>query len=323
MARDYYQVLGVPKTADDKAIKSAFRKLARKLHPDVNPGNAKAEAEFKEVGEAYAVLSDPEKRKLYDRHGEHWEQAGQGGGFYGNPDGGQQMDIDFGGLFGNLFGFGGEGFGRGQVQQIQPRDVERAIDVTLDEIDKGTVRTLTFQTEDACGTCAGQGQVRLTGSGNRVGPCPTCRGTGIVPNSRKIVVTIPAGFQDGKKLRVPGGGAKGSNGKAGDLFVLVRVSAHAIFTRKGEDTEVDVSVPFTVAALGGQVSVPTPRASGKMNVPAGTQSGQMFRLKGQGVSKLGGGHGDLLARVKVSVPKTLTDAQRKLIEQLAELEEKP
>jgi len=321
MAKDYYQTLGVSRDADDKSIKSAFRKLARKLHPDVNPGNAKAEAGFKEVGEAYSVLSDPEKRKLYDRHGENWEQAGQGGVHFGEDDQ-QHADIDFGGMFGNLFGFGGEGFGRAQAKQSPPRDVERSIEVTLDEIDKGSKRTLTFQTEDACATCAGQGQVRLTGMGNRVGPCPNCRGRGIVPNSRKIIVTIPAGFQDGKKLRVPGGGVKGANGKAGDLFVLVRVAANSVFQRKGEDTEVEVPVPFTKAALGGEVSVPTPRASGKMTVPAGTQSGQVFRLKGQGVSKLGGGYGDLLARVKVIVPKTLTEAQSKLIQQLSELEEK-
>ena len=320
MAKDYYQTLGVQRGADEKAIKTAYRKLARKHHPDVNPGNAEAEAKFKEIGEAYAVLSDPEKRKKYDMFGNDWEHADQfSRAGYGGGGGQQEVDIDIGSIFGNLFGFGGDNFSRGRT--IPPRDIERTIDVSLDEVDKGTSRTLSFQTEDACETCGGQGQVRLTGSGNRVGPCPTCRGTGLVVKSRKIVVNIPAGFQDGKKLRVPGGGAKGSNGKSGDLYVLVRVSAHPVFKRKGDDTEVEVEVPFTTAALGGQVKIPTPRASGKVSVPAGTQSGQVLRLKGQGVSKLSGGRGDLLAKVKITVPKTLSDKQKKLLKELVELEE--
>lgn len=206
-----------------------------------------------------------------------------------------------------------------RAQRVPPRDVERAIEVSLEEIDTGTSRTLTYQVEDTCDTCGGQGQVRMTG--NRLGPCPKCRGAGVVPNQRKIVVKIPAGFEDGKKLRVPGGGAKGSNGKTGDLYVVVRMAPHSVFKRKGEDTEVEVSVPFPIAALGGQITVPTPRASGKVTVPAGTQSGQVMRLKGQGVSKLGGGRGDLLARVKITVPKTLTEKQRKLIQELSDLEE--
>ncbi len=317
MTKDYYEVLGVPKDADDKAIKSAYRRLARKFHPDVNPGNASAEAKFKEVGEAYAVLSDPEKRSQYDRFGSNWENAH---GFAGSGDFGgfgQEGEVDLGSLFGNLFGFGGDPFNR--AHQVPPRDVERVLDVTLDEIDSGTKRTLTFQTEDACQTCSGSGRVRMTGG--RPGPCPNCRGTGTVPNMRKIVVTIPAGFEEGKKLRVPGGGAKGSSGKSGDLFVTVRIMPHPVFKRKGLDTEVEVPVPYTVAALGGQISVPTPRSSGKMSIPPGTQSGQVFRLKGQGVSKTGGGHGDLLARVKITVPKKLTERQRKLLEELLETEQ--
>lgn len=322
MPKDYYQTLGLSKDADEKAIKTAYRKLARKLHPDVNPGNAKAEAEFKEVGEAYAVLSDPEKRKLYDRYGHNWEAAAQGGGFdFGQGRGSvQDVDIDLGSIFGNLFGFGGQSSPFQQAQRVPPRDVERSIDVSLEEIDRGTSRTLTYQVEDTCGTCGGQGQVMMTG--NRFGPCPNCRGAGVVANQRKIVVKIPAGFEDGKKLRVPGGGAKGSNGKTGDLYVLVRVAPHAVFKRKGEDTEVEVSVPFPTAALGGEVTVPTPRASGKVTVPPGTQSGQVLRLKGQGVSTLKGGRGDLLARIKVAVPKTLSERQRLLIQELRDLEEK-
>ncbi len=317
MAKDYYAILGVAKNADEKAIKMAYRKLARKYHPDVNPNNSEAEAKFKEVGEAYAVLSDPEKRSKYDRFGDNFENLNfgdsGGGGFRGDF---QDSDLDFGSIFGNLFGIG-ESFQK--VRQVPPKDVERTIEVTLEEIDKGSQRSLTFQTEDACSTCQGSGQVRITG-GRSQGPCPTCRGTGIVPTQRKITVKIPAGFADGKKLRVPGGGTKGSQGKSGDLFVLVRVTTHPKFKRKGDDTEVDVDVSFTTAALGGSVTVPTPRSSGKMKIPAGTQSGQIFRLQGLGISKLGGGQGDLLARVKITVPKTLSSKQRDLLVEFQKIE---
>lgn len=322
MSKDYYKVLGVEKNADDKSIKSAYRKLARKYHPDVNPNNADAEAKFKEVGEAYAVLSDPEKRKKYDRFGSDFENVGFSPGQGGGDVYEQDADLDFGSIFGNIFGgFGGaESFMRARA--VPPRDVERTVEVTLDEIDQGAQRTLTFQVEDACATCQGTGQVRLT-TGNRQGPCPTCRGTGMVPNARKIVVKIPAGFEDGKKLRVPGGGAKGSNGKAGDLFVTVKMIPHAMFRRKGEDTEVDAQVPFSTAALGGEVSVQTPRATVKMKIPAGTQPGQIFRLSAQGIAKLSGGRGDLLAKVKITVPKKLSSKQKELLTQFSELEDQP
>jgi DnaJ-class molecular chaperone len=321
MSMDYYKVLGIERSADDKQIKTAYRKLARKYHPDVNPGNKEAEAKFKEIGEAYSVLSDPEKRQKYDTYGENWEQ---GGGFdFGQSQGsGQQVDFDLGDLFGNLFhGFGGQSHMSARPA-VPPRDVERKVDVTLKEIDSGTSRTLTYQVEDACQTCSASGQVRLAG-GQRSGVCPNCRGSGSVPNQRKIAVKIPAGFEDGKKLRVPGGGAKGSNGKPGDLYVAIHVLPDPKFRRVGQDTEVEVETAFATAALGGEVSVPTPRSTGTIKLPAGTQPGQVFRLKGQGVSKLGGGHGDLLAKVKVIVPKSLTEEQRSLIEQLGKLETKP
>ncbi|MBS1714347.1 MAG: J domain-containing protein [Armatimonadetes bacterium] len=308
MGKDYYAVLGVPKDADDKAIKTAYRKLARKYHPDVNPNDPTAEAKFKEVGEAYAVLSDPTKREKYDRLGPRWEESPDFGGYQDF----QNVEMDFGGLFGHLFGMGGEGFGRAKT--VAARDIERSVDVSLEEIDSGTKRTLTFQTEDACSTCGGSGQVRLS-SGTRTGACPQCRGTGLVLNSRKIVVSVPAGFKPGAKLRVSGGGSKGSNGRAGDLFVKINLLPHPTFKYDGESTETDVAVPFATAALGGVVSVPTPRSSGKFTVPAGTQGGQMFRLKGQGVGK-----SDLMVRVKISVPKALNAEQRRLLEQFAKLE---
>ncbi len=312
MPKDYYATLGVPRDADEKAIRTAYRRLARKYHPDVNPNDAQAEAKFKEVGEAYSVLSDPEKREKYDRFGSDWEQAGGFGG--PAPTGG--VDFDLGDLFGSFFG-GGDAFTR--TRGLPPRDVEQTVQITLEEVDKGTQRTLAYQVEDACETCGGTGQVRLQGDTLRRAACPTCRGAGVVAKPRRISVTVPPGAADGQKLRVPGGGGQGSNGRPGDLFVVVRVVAGGPFVRRGEDTEIEVSVPYTTAALGGEVRVPTPRSSGTISVPPGTQTGQAFRLKGQGLSRLGGGRGDLIARVKVTVPKSLTDAERDLLQQLARL----
>lgn len=315
MPRDYYEVLGVAKGATQKEIQSAYRKLARKWHPDVNrdPG---AEGKFKEISEAYEVLKDAEKRKKYDRFG---ADLGEGQSRGASPEDFQAYvdasGFDLGGIFGNLFGMGGMQPGR------PASDVERRVDVTLEEIDSGTKRTLSYALPDACSTCHGTGAV--LGRDRSRTPCPTCHGTGTVQNPRKIVVTIPAGCQDAKKLRVPGGGTLGSNGRRGDLFVLVHVLPHPLFQRVGQDTEVEVSVPFPTAALGGEVQVPTPRSSGRVAVPPGTQSGQVLRLKGQGVSKLGGQRGDLRVRIKVAVPKALTDEQRELIERLGELEVTP
>lgn len=312
MPRDYYELLGVAKGASQKEIQSAYRKLARKWHPDVNrdPG---AEAKFKEISEAYEVLKDDEKRRMYDRFGADLGQGQPGGA---SPEDFQAyMDasgFDIGGIFGNLFGMGGMQPGH------PPADVERRVDVTLEEIDSGAKRTLSYSVPDACAKCHGSGSVQ--GRDRSRAACPTCRGQGTVQNQRRIVVTIPPGCQDAKKLRVPGGGTLGSNGRRGDLFVLVHVIPHPTFQRVGHDTEVELAVPFSVAALGGQVQVPTPRTTGKVSVPPGTQSGQVLRLKGQGVSKLGGQRGDLRVRIKVAVPKSVTDEQRGLIEQLAALE---
>ncbi len=302
---DYYQVLGVPRGADEKEIKSAYRKLARKYHPDVNPGDKQSEAKFKEVSEAYEVLSDSEKRKLYDQYGAQWENAkhmqDQGMG-----------DMDFGNVqFGNMGGFGsifehlftgggaGGGFRMQDMEATQPRDIEREVELSLEEIDSGTTRTLTYQTMDAQQT---RGQVAT------------------VPTTKKVEVKIPAGIGDGKKLRVPSKGHAGVGGRAGDLYVVIRWAKHAKFKPHGENLEVEVPVSFTTAALGGEISIPTLRKSMTMKIPAGSQSGQVFRLANQGITKLSGGKSDLLARLKVVVPKTLTQDQRDLIQKLAQLE---
>jgi DnaJ-class molecular chaperone len=310
MAKNYYELLGVPKTADEKEIKSAYRKLARKYHPDVNPNDKTAESKFKEISEANEVLSDPEKRKLYDQYGSNWEAAQQGGGAYFDPNGGEadfggfRVGGDFGSIFDQFFG-GAAGGGRRvgtmyeDIETSQPRDVEKTVELTLEEIDSGTTRTLTYQTMD----------------GQRLRDSVTT-----VPTSKRVEVKIPAGIEDGKKLRVPGKGAAGANGKAGDLYVTVRWAAHERFRPVGDKLEVDVSVPYTKAILGGEIKVPTPRSTLSMKIPAGTQSGQSFRLAGQGLTKLAGGRGDLMARVKITVPKQLSTEERELIHRLAELE---
>ena len=315
MAKDYYAILGIPKGADEKEIKAAYRKLARKYHPDVNPNDPEAENKFKEISEAYAVLSDPERRRGYDAYGVDPQQGGIPTGGY---QGGTEDFGGFGDIFGRFFGGFGDGLFAGMHPNAQPRDAEIPVTISLDEVDKGTKRTLNYQTQDACPQCKGTGMVRTRG-GEQMN-CPQCGGTGLTVASRKVEITIPIGIQSGKKLRVPGGGHRGANGRGGDLFVLVQDIPHARFKRNGDDLEVEIEIPFPIAALGGEVRVQTLHSSAKMAVPAGTQSGQSFRLRGQGLHKLKGGQGDLIAKAKISVPKSLSDEQRALIEQLKELE---
>jgi len=313
MAKDYYKTLDVPRGSDEKEIKSAYRRLARKYHPDVNPNDPAAEAKFKEVSEAYEVLGDPEKRKLYDQFGSNWEAAQKFGANFGGGGGGGHMgDFDFnmgggGSPFESLFEQIMHNFsGGGRVDlgdySFEPRDVEKEIEVSLEEVDRGTKRTLTYQTTDAVRT-----RDRITS----------------VPGTKKVEVTIPKGIQDGKKLRVPGKGHAGANGKAGDLYVVVHWARQEKFVPKGENLEVEVPVTYLQAALGGEVKVPTLRGSVAMRIPAGTQSGQTFRLAGQGLARFTGGLSDLFAKVKVTVPKTLSPEQRRLLEQLAALEQVP
>ena len=307
---DYYKILGVPRGADEKEIKSAYRKLARKYHPDVNPGDKSAENRFKEVSEANEVLSDPEKRKFYDQFGDNWEAAQNGHFNPGNPfqgnEAGDFQNINFGGMggfgtiFEQFFGGGQAGFRGHDFEAGRPKDVEREIELSLEDIDKGTTRTLTYQTMDA---------QRLKGE------------ISTIPTTKKVEVKIPPGIGDGKKLRVANKGHAGVNGRAGDLFVTVRWAKHDKIKMVGEHLEIDVPVSFVTAALGGEVKVPTLRNPITVKVPAGIQSGQTLRLAGQGISKLEGGRCDLMARIKITVPKHLTDAQKNLLEQFSKLEE--
>ena len=309
MAKDYYQILGVQRSADEKEIKSAYRRLARKYHPDVNPNDKAAEAKFKEMSEAYEVLSDSDKRQMYDQYGSNWEQAhnfsGQTGGM---GDFGNFQNVGgvggFESIFEHLF-TGGRASGTrmhtnfADVEAMQPRDVEKTVEISLEEIDSGTQRVLTYQTMDA---------QRLRD------------GVTTVPTTKKVEVKIPAGISDGKKLRVPGKGSAGQNGKAGDLYVVVKWANHATFKPNGETLEVEVPIPYTVAALGGEIRVPTLRGAVSMKIPEGSQSGQTFRLGGQGIATLKGTRGDLFAKLKITVPKKLSDAEKELLRKIADLD---
>jgi len=306
MKQDYYVILGVNKNSKPAEIKSAYRKLARKYHPDVNPNNKAAEEKFKEVQNAYEVLSDPEKKKLYDTYGSQWENVQQGGsGFvHGSPD--QGSTINFGeGFMGTIFDQFGMNFGttRGSSFQDfiehQPQNVEKEIELTLEEVDSGITRTLTYQTLDAQ---------------------RTTQGIATVPNTKRVEFKVPSGIGEGKKMRIANKGTVGANGKAGDLIVTVRWAHHKVFKLVDGNLETEVSIPYTTAILGGEIMVTTLRKKVTMTIPSGTQSGQMFRLGGQGISRVGGGRSDLKVHIKITVPHVLSSQERELVEKLRNLE---
>lgn len=325
-AKDYYHILGVSRTASEKEIKSAYRKLARKHHPDVNPGDRKAEEKFKEISEAYEVLSNPEQRKKYDQFGhmgDAWKHAGEGGFGYGQPGGAQwrtssanvddMAGFDLSDLLGSFLGGGGRsgGFRRPQPTPHKGEDVQYEADITLEEAYAGTKRTLTMSVHDQCPTCHGSGTVKDKA-------CPTCNGAGIVERPKTLEVKIPKGVQDGAKVRVAGQGGPGVyGGPPGDLYIIPKLLPHPRYERKGDDLYTDVAVSFPDAALGADVAVQTLTGVVTARVPAGTSSGQSLRLKGKGMPHLRGeDHGDLYARIRITVPKHLTDRQRELIEEL-------
>ena len=313
--KDYYAVLGVNKKATAKEIKQAYRKLARKYHPDVNPGDQSAEAKFKEINEAHEVLSDPEKRKKYDQYGDKWQyadqfaEAGRQQGTWSYSPGGATFEYsDLGGEgFGSIFdsilgGFGGRRSRRPQ----RGRDIEHPVDVTLEEAFHGATRLLETQVEEPCPSCNGQG-------------CPACGGVGSVMRPKRIEVKIPPGVRNGSRVRIAGKGAPGySGGSPGDLYLLVTVKSDKRFHRNGDDLEVEVPVPLMEAVLGGEVQVPT--MSGKklaLKIPAETQNGRVFRLAKQGMPRLGSdARGDLLAKIKVVLPTGLSEREKDLFKEL-------
>jgi DnaJ-class molecular chaperone len=321
--QDYYEVLGVPRTATADDIKKAYRKLARKYHPDVNPGDTSAEEKFKQVGEAYEVLSDPEKRKRYDQLGENWKA---GADFTPPPgwEGGGVEYADFGDLFGAGRGAGGfsdffetlfgsrRGRRAGAGFAMRGQDVEAAIDLSLEEAHHGTRRTITLQTTAVCPTCNGSGRRENQ-------PCAACRGAGVVTRPKTLDVTIPAGVRHGSVIRLAGQGEAGTgNAPAGDLLLHVQLRPHPLFHVLEEgDVEVELPVAPWEAALGARVRVPTIERAVDMTIPAGAQGGQRLRLRGQGVQRRGSGRGDQYVRLKLVNPPTLTDSERALFEQLA------
>ena len=336
MSRDYYDVLGIPRSASDKDIKAAFRRLARKYHPDVNPGDKTTETKFKEINEAYEVLSDTEKRRLYDTYGENWRHAdlfskagapsaGQGP-FQWNVRTGPRVDVEQGET---LFGFGGamddvleEVLGRrsgrtgarATTRTRRGSDVEQPVQVTLEEAYAGTTRVLELSRWDACATCGGSGIVYGA-------VCATCRGSGALPRVRRLEVKIPPGVTDGSRVRVRGESNPGTlRGAPGDLYLVVAVLPHERFQRKGDDLSADLPLPLEDAVLGKEVEVRTLKGRVALNVPPETQNGQTFRLAGQGMPHLsGGGFGDLYVRVQVSLPKGLSARERELFQELRSL----
>lgn len=312
--KDYYSILGVSRNATEKEIKQAYRRLARKYHPDVNPGNKSAEAKFKEINEAYEVLSDPGKRQKYDRFGNQWQYAkefSQTGAGWDFSKGGTYTTFEFGdlgSLFDNLF----QGFdARSRVRHPRRgRDVDYPIEVTLEEAYSGATRTIQFQAEEPCPTCRGSAVV-----GSR--RCATCGGSGRVDRLKRLEVKIPSGVKDDSRIRVAGEGGLGHGGAKGDLYLVVKVLPHHHFERKGDDLYVDVCVPLVIAMLGGEVEVPTLKGKLALKIPPETQNGKVFRLSGQGMPHLGdSSRGDLLAKVKVVLPTKLREEERKLFEQL-------
>jgi molecular chaperone DnaJ len=350
--RDYYEVLGVGRTASEQEIKSAYRKLAMQYHPDRNPENAEAEEKFKEATEAYGVLADSSKRAQYDRFG-HAGVNGGAGGFSGFDP---AVFQDFSDIFGDLFGFG-DIFGGGQRRTRVRRGADLREDLHPDFEQavfgyQTSVNIRRHETCDVCrgsgaapgrgpttcSTCHGRGQVRYQQGFFAISrPCPTCQGTGTVITDpcakckgegrvlrdKTVEVKVPAGVEDGTRIRYSEQGEAGVNGgPPGDLYVVLHVKDHAFFERQGKDLYCTVPVSFSQAALGAQIKVPTLEGEHALKVPEGTQTGQTFRLKGKGVPSLNGhGRGDLYVEVKIQTPKKLTKKQRELLQQLNEITE--
>lgn len=354
--RDYYEVLEVSRTANDQEIKSAYRRLAVKYHPDKNPNDASAEEKFKEAAEAYSVLSNDEQRKRYDRFGHAGVSSGAAGaGSWGAPGFGGIEDI-----LGDLFGFGDVfGGGRGGSRRSAAQrgaDLRYDLEITLEEAANGMTAQLRIprlescetckgsgaaagSQPESCTTCSGTGQVRYQqgffsvartchvcrGAGRVIkNPCPDCKGSGRVEREKQMEVKIPAGVETGSRLRVSGEGEAGTQGGvSGDLYVVIHVAEHEQFERQGSNLYEAVPITFAQAALGAEIMVNTLDDDEKLKVPMGTQTGTVFRLRGKGMPVLGGrGRGDLFVSVTVVTPTTLTREQRRLLEQLSEVESK-
>lgn len=316
--KDFYAMLGVKRGASEKEVRSAYRKLARKHHPDVNPGDKVAEATFKQINNAYEVLSDADKRRKYDKYGDQWEHAdqieemqrtrGRARSSGGNGGGFQQFETDdLSSVFSQFFGGGG-------ARTITRRgaDVQQPVEVTLEEAYAGTMRMLQLYGSEPCPTCGGAGEIAGA-------TCHTCGGYGEVQTPRRFEVKIPAGVANGSKVRIAGEGQPGMGGAGkGDLLLVVTVRPHPRFERRADDLHEEIDVPVTVAVLGGEVGAPTMTGKVMLKIPPMTQNGRAFKLGGLGMPRLGKeGRGDLHAKVRIRLPSELSDEQRGLFEELA------
>jgi molecular chaperone DnaJ len=345
--RDYYEVLGVERTAGVEEIKKAYRKIALKCHPDRNPGDKHAEERFKEASEAYQVLCDGERRIQYDRFGHAAFE--QGAGFGGFEFSGAGFEDIFGDIFGDFFA----GSRRGRSRSRRGEDLRYDLQISFEEAVFGAEKTIRIPRlatcgdckgsgskngapRETCSVCRGSGQLRYQqglfsiaktcgecqGQGSVLrDPCRTCSGSGAVNSQYTLSVRIPAGVDTGSRLKLRGEGEAGANGgPTGDLYVVLHVAEHPLFSREGNDIICNVPIGFTQAALGADIDVPTPHGKVKVKIPAGTQSGNVFRLKGKGVPDVRGyGHGDALVHVVVETPKKLSQRQRELLEEFARL----
>lgn len=341
--KDYYSILGVSRSATDKDLKATYRRLARQYHPDVNPGNKSAEQRFKEINQAYEVLSDPEKRKKYDQYGENWEHGEQyaeamrhqqqqqqyqqqqqqhqqqtgGFRFTQQPEGeetGGFEEGDLASMFGNLFG-GRSGTGRRGSRSRRGEDLEYQIELTLEEAYSGTMRNISLQSQVPCMACRGTGRIQNLS-------CSVCRGAGSVSQTKRLEVKIPAGVEDGSRVRIAGKGEPGTGGgTAGDLYLLVSIQKHSLFERKDNDLYIDLPVPLTTAMLGGEVQVPTLKGTKlALKIPPETQNEKLFRLTGQGMPVLGSvSKGDLIVKIKVILPTSLSAEEKTLFARLRDI----